>query len=189
MRHLVTGLYTVLAAMRLLHGTKKSMMTTSKFRWWRLSQRDITFQRGHLMTIDKLAIELIPGGMMPEAVAERQSVYTLFARLDKPLTLYPSSLFVVPLGFKLWLHPDFKGELHLRPDLIKRGVRINSIPSNKKGEPVFEATLVLSCSKEADGLVIQPNERIACLLFSKQVDVELCLMNNNESEESNAELR
>ena len=118
--------------------------------------------------MDKLKIKLMrENAKMPKVMSDGAAGFDLFACIEKPVEILPSSLHMIPTGIAIQLpDSDHAALIYARSGLaVKHGITLSNcvgvIDSDYRGE-----IMVGLCNISDKAYTIEPNERIAQMVIT-----------------------
>lgn len=115
-----------------------------------------------------LKIKLLnPLARLPAYATRHSAGMDLCAALEKPLTLKPREIRLVPTGLALEIPPGFEGQVRPRSGLaLKYGITVANAPGTIDADYRGEVGVILVNLGKKD-FVVQPGDRIAQLVVSQ----------------------
>ncbi|HRY83306.1 MAG TPA: dUTP diphosphatase [Candidatus Cloacimonadota bacterium] len=116
---------------------------------------------------------LSPLAAAPRRMSEHASGYDLSACLEAPLILQSGSWGLIPTGLSLEIPPGFEAQVRPRSGLaVKHGITVLNSPGTIDADYRGEIKVIL-INHGSEAFTIEPNMRIAQLVFAQVISTEL----------------
>ncbi|MDD4309037.1 MAG: dUTP diphosphatase [Candidatus Cloacimonetes bacterium] len=119
--------------------------------------------------------KLTTSAMLPQRMSINASGYDIFADVLSPVQIAPGEYVAIPTGFALEIPSGYEAQIRPRSGLaIKRGLSVLNSPGTIDADYRGEVKVIL-INHGASSIVIQPQMRIAQMVFCPVLMPELCV--------------